>query len=53
VRGHASNRYNHFVDLLAGATIAARKGVDRKINRAELDAALSSRASDLNEILSA
>jgi ribonuclease HI len=50
VRGHASDRYNHFVDLLAGATIASRKGFDRKLNKAELDAALRSRG-DLNEIL--
>jgi ribonuclease HI len=51
VRGHASNRYNHFVDLLAGATIANRKGFDRKVNRAELDAALSSRGDDLDGLL--
>jgi ribonuclease HI len=56
VRGHASNRYNHFVDLLAGATIANRKGFDRKMDTAELngviDAAKASRA-HLNDILSA
>jgi ribonuclease HI len=52
VQGHASNRYNNFVDLLAGTTIADRKGFDRKIKRPELDAALS-RGCDLNEILSA
>ena len=55
VRGHASNRYNHFVDLLVGATIANRKSFDRKMIRAELDrvidAAKASRA-HLNEILS-
>jgi ribonuclease HI len=54
VRGHASNRYNHFVDLLVGITIANRNGVDRKMNSAELnsaiDAAKSSRES-LKEIL--
>lgn len=56
VRGHASDRYNHFVDLLVGATIANRKAIDRKMNRAELDdlidATKNSRAY-LNEILSA
>ena len=55
VRGHGSNRYNHFVDLLAGATIATRKGFDRKMDKAELnnviDATKTSRSA-LNEILS-
>jgi ribonuclease HI len=55
VRGHASDRYNHFVDLLAGATIANRKGYDRKMGTAELnnviDATKSSRGA-LNEFLS-
>jgi ribonuclease HI len=56
VRGHASSRYNQFVDLLATATIANRKGFDRKMNRTELerkiDIALSSQGRELSEILS-
>jgi ribonuclease HI len=56
-KGHASNRYNQFVDLLATATIANRKGIDRKMNRTDLngriDTALRSRRVDLDEILSA
>ena len=55
VRGHDSNRYNNFVDLLAGATIANRKGFDRKMNMTELHSiitvTLSSRDRDLNEFL--
>jgi ribonuclease HI len=55
-RGHASNRYNQFVDSLATATIANRKGVDRKTNMTELNSiisiTLSSRGRDLNELLS-
>jgi ribonuclease HI len=55
VKGHASNRYNHFVDLLVGTSIANRRGFDRKLDRAQLDTVIdatkASRA-HLNEILS-